>query len=364
MPFSPQEVRAQKDMVRAVLAAENARTHYDLVRERNKIAGLMVENDGLTRNILKVEAARDGMIAAVEEMRKEVNELRSVIDEDNARIDALKTAIANQDTEIAEQRTELEKLVRRRDGLLSELDNLKIEHASNLTQIESLNVRIVNLRDERDSARKEGKIAVERAKDLELRLVREENKVFRLEEKLERETSALAEKTTSLERRSSEVARLKERLKETTLEAREAARALKAAGLAVPTTSAKSQVKVASISKQDPDAKVLNVAAKPETDSAKNAPATIFDSVQFAEDVRNKNNALTQLLLNNSDQSRDDELREEIAAIAADMIVLTAAKEGETSPIRAILGKSGAQSNHDRVSLADRAQKLMNSNLG
>ena len=368
MPLSPEEVRAQKDMVRAVLAAENARTSHDLVRERDRIAGLMVENNGLTRNLLQAVADKNDMLAAVEEMRQETHKLRSVIDEDNAKIEALKTAIANQDAEIARQAQDINQLVRRRDALLTELDNLKIEHASNITQIENLNIQIGNLREERETARKDWKTSFERAKDLELRLVREENKVTRLEEKLQRETALIAEKTNSLERRASEIGRLKERLKDATWEARESARTLKSAGLPVPAPSAKARPKTNAASKSDEEqaaSPVMETVVAETMDE--DAPETVFeafDAARFAEDVRSRNNALTQVLLSSSDGSKDDALREEIAEIAADLIVLTAANEGPGSPVRASLAGAKPQSANGRLSLADRANTALSKNLG
>jgi len=368
MPLSPEEVRAQKDMVRAVLAAENARTSHDLVRERDKIAGLMVENNGLTRNLLQAVADKNDMVTAVEEMRQETQQLRNVIDEDNARIEAFKAAIANQDAELARQAQEINQLVRRRDALLAELDNLKIEHASNITQIENLNIKISSLRDERETARKDWKTSFERAKDLELRLVREENKVARLEEKLERETALVAEKSNNIERRTSEIARLKERLKETTWESREAARALKSAGLPVPAPSAKARPKTGAASKNEEERTVSKVEEAPVVEAKEeDVLETVFepfDAARFADDVRARNNALTQVLLSSSDGSKDDALREEIAEIAAELIVLTAANEGPGSPVRASLAGAKPQSKTGRISLADRANSALNKNLG
>ena len=40
MPLSPQEIRAQKDMVRALYAAENAKTTQELLRERELTVSL------------------------------------------------------------------------------------------------------------------------------------------------------------------------------------------------------------------------------------------------------------------------------------------------------------------------------------
>ncbi len=45
MPMSPQEVRAQKDMARALYAAENARTRQEMDAEREKALALKFKNE-------------------------------------------------------------------------------------------------------------------------------------------------------------------------------------------------------------------------------------------------------------------------------------------------------------------------------
>ena len=47
MPISPSEVRAQRDMARAVYAAENARTKQELLQERDKAVGMQIRFDKL-----------------------------------------------------------------------------------------------------------------------------------------------------------------------------------------------------------------------------------------------------------------------------------------------------------------------------
>ena len=96
-------------------------------------------------------------------------------------------------------------------------------------------------------------------------------------------------------------------------------------------------------------------------------PETVFeafDAMQFAEEVRARNNALTQVLLNSSDPSKDDALREEIAEIAAELIVLTAANEGPGSAVRTSLAGAKQQSANGRISLAERANAALTKNLG
>ncbi|MOA43975.1 hypothetical protein D3C78_1661960 [compost metagenome] len=78
---------------------------------------------------------------------------------------------------------------------------------------------------------------------------------------------------------------------------------------------------------------------------------------QEIEDIRNQGTALTERLLNVRGTGNDEPIRGEIARIAAEMIALTAAQEGETSPIPGLLAKASGSSGRD--SLAKRAKVVM-----
>ncbi|MCD4658758.1 MAG: hypothetical protein K8S26_01720, partial [Agrobacterium sp.] len=78
---------------------------------------------------------------------------------------------------------------------------------------------------------------------------------------------------------------------------------------------------------------------------------------QEIEDILNQGTALTERLLNVRGTGNDEPIRREIARIAAKMIALTAAQEGETSPIPGLLAKASGSSG--RESLATGASALM-----
>ncbi len=83
---------------------------------------------------------------------------------------------------------------------------------------------------------------------------------------------------------------------------------------------------------------------------------------QEIEDIRNQGTALTERLLNVRGTGNDEPIRREIARIAAQMIALTAAQEGEKSPIPGLLAKATASTG--RESLAKRASVLMEKRKG
>lgn len=54
MPISPQEVRAQKDMARALYAAENAKVRQELDTEREKNTSLRLANEAASSDAYRL----------------------------------------------------------------------------------------------------------------------------------------------------------------------------------------------------------------------------------------------------------------------------------------------------------------------
>jgi hypothetical protein len=78
---------------------------------------------------------------------------------------------------------------------------------------------------------------------------------------------------------------------------------------------------------------------------------------RLAEDARNRATALSERLINSKNTANDEALRQELAAIAANMVAVTAAGEGKSSPIYTIL--SGRTGNGGRESLAARVKTTL-----
>ncbi len=366
LPLTAREVQAQKDMARAAYAAEAARIQQDLVKEREKTTGLMVRNDAVTREMAGIVHENVTLKSRIEDIKSEISKLREEAVADSLRLDELRAQLQEAARLSDAQTLQIDELVRRRDKVLFDLDNSKIDMAASITEAESLHARINGLRDERDGLRREIKTVTDRAKDLEYRLVREENKVMRLEERLEREQAAGAEKAASLERRVNEVSRLKQKIKDVNAEAREAYRALKLAGLTVPQKlSPYSALQDVASDNEDDGVKETDI--HPVMERQPEKPVSAVSSVDLAaldEQIRNRNIALGQLLLHSADISKDNAIRGEIAGIAADMIALTAIREGEGSPLRSILSGDRLQKTSGRISLAERAADALFRDIG
>ncbi len=335
MPLSPQEIRAQKDMVRAVYAAENARTTQELLREREASISLRLANATLSKDASHLMADNQDLRAQIHDMSVEAADFRSKIRRAEVEADNLKEALRRTEESVVAKDLEITALARRIERIMGDVDNLKIERTTRETEIENLKMRVQALRDEREELRRETKLVTKRAKDAEIRLAQEEHKLLRLDDRLAREMADNVDKDALLERRAKEIARLKQGVKSANSQVRAAIKSLRAGNLPVP------DFKEIAITDDEP------VAAKREADA--NA-----DAADMEEELRHRHTALTERLLKAKTATNDKALREEIADIAAKMIVLTAAREGEKSPIPDLLRAKSAKGPGKGLTLAER----------
>lgn len=358
MPLSPQEVRAQKDMARALFAAENARTEHALTQERDKTVALQIHNGKLQQEASRLSAGGTELQTRIDDLEVEAGELRSRLRQEESYISQLKSSIHTAEQASAEKEADIDGLRKRMTKMGADADNLKIDLATRETEIESLKLRINTLRDERDTLRQDLSAVSQRAADAEQSLRQESDKSKRLEERLDREIAGNADKETAIERHAQDVIRLRERLEAAVRESREAGKALRAAGLASPKKPAKMpKLSAASMiaGTADEQAKMTE---QPQTAEPER---TVEDEIaQMTEEVRNRAAALSDRLLKARSPAHDNAMREEIAKIAANMVALTALKEGDSSPIFDLLPKDrdpldpGA-----RASLADRVAAML-----
>lgn len=337
MPLSPQEVRAQKDMARAAFAAENARLAQDIRRAREKHTLEMVRSEKLMAEAGKISTENAELHAQIADMNIEAGDRRSALRREEMKSEQLRNALVGADREIRARAADIEKLEGTIGRLRADIDNMKIDLATRDTVMENLQSRIGNLRDERDKLREDIKASIEKAKALEIRLSREEGRARQLETKLTRELAGSADKDNAIERRIAEINRLREKVKTLTAESKEVAKAGRATGL----------------SRSIAASRISNRRAE------KVQPVPPIDIVALEEDARNQSTALTERLLAARTDAKDAALREEMADLASKMIVLTATREGASSPVHDLIATIEPDLEGDDQSLARRARERM-----
>ncbi len=336
MPLSPQEIRAQKDMVRALYAAENAKTQHALLREREAGIALKLQNETLSAEAGRLVAENKDLKTQIDEMSTEAADMRSGLRRADLDMATVRETLKRVEIATAAKDVELEDRAHRIGRLVSDIDHMRIEAMSRDTEIDTLKTRIQFMRDEREELRRENKLLAKRAKDAEIRLTQEEHKVLRLEDSLARDAAERADASSALERRQRELADVRAKLKAANLQLRNAQRGLKQAGLPLPEIT------------DDP--------TMPEEQNS--TPRLSPDLLE--NDIRHRQTALTERLLKASSSAADNELREELGDIAAKMILLTSMREnaGEgTSPIGEFLVPTARGSNAP-LSLVDRVLAL------
>jgi len=342
MPISPQEVRAQKDMARALYAAENAKVRQELDTEREKNTSLRLANEAASSDAYRLGEQNRGLSVKIEELTLEIDELRSALDQSEENTTRLQAGLSEHQETANSRATQMSELTARLTNLTRELDDSKILAATRDIEAEQAKQSASRFRKEGETTARELKDVSDRNREAMPAVARESRKVTRLEEKLATAVAKNADLDTALTLRQQEIARLKEQLAATGSKTDDMV-------IRLPNPASSKQQAVA-------DVKIAAEAAQPPAVAEEEAirPSGLEQQI---EDIRNQGTALTERLINVRGTTNDEAIRREIARIAAQMIALTAAREGEKSPIPALLSKGETSSGRD--SLAKRATTLM-----
>lgn len=321
MPMSPQEVRAQKDMARALYAAENARTRQELDSEREKALALKFKNEAAQGDAGRLLAETRELKLQLEQMTLEAGDLRAKARRHEDAVARLTTKLNDAEETAIARTQEISNLTKRVSAISRELDDLKIALSARDLEVEQGKSKASSWRKEREDITRQLEDAAAKARETAQHMNRESRKIARLEDQLAKEMARNADSEMLLERRAQEIARLKERM-----------------------------------SGNEGSKDALSTAPLPliQSETSAETPEPLSREI---EDIRNQGTALTERLLNIKGDTHDEAIRNEISQIAARMIALTAAQEGESSPIPALI--SNAQNAGGRQSLANRASELM-----
>lgn len=365
MPISPQEVRAQKDMARALYAAENAKVRQELDTEREKNTSLRLANEAASSDAYRLGEQNRSFSLKIEELTLEIGELRAALDASEERAGTIAANLLQQEQAANERAAQMSDLTARLTNLTRELDDSKITAATRDLEAEQAKQTASRFRKEGETATRELQDVAARNKEAMTAVARESRKVTRLEEQLATLMAKNADLDTMLTLRNQDVARLKEQLAATG--GRSNDMIIRLPNPAVPVekvvnppqpaaTSQAAMLETAPVVEDDVTeaATAEDTAVSPVVEPAAPAPEGLEQEI---EDIRNQGTALTERLLNVRGTGNDEPIRREIARIAAEMIALTAAREGETSPIPGLLAKASGSAG--RESLATRAKVVM-----
>ena len=341
VPLSAAELRAQADMVRATYAAENAKLGVAVKRERDKGLAHELTADRLRSELKAAVSEAASLSDQITHLRTELEARGAEIGERDSELERARAEIQVRDALLAEAERRAQELGVEAEHLGGFVDYGKIDLAVRETEIENLRSTVNQLKGERDQLRNELKAAEQRARDAEFKMEESHGRVSSLKQRLDDEVARNAEMDESLDRRMRELEKLKEKL----------------AGIARPAVAEVVAPPLEPEQHDEPEPVSIEV---PEPVNAAVEPeAVAMDQVKFAESIRNDARDVADQLANPADPSRDGELREEIASIAARMVALTATREGEDSPLMGVLEAANSDPGRGRISLAARAARAL-----
>lgn len=374
VPLNAAEIKAAKDMDRAVFAAENARISVELKKEREMLTEQKAGTSRLSDTIVKMRSQNQELQANVDSLKEDAGKLRSNLRSEESKLEQSRQSLKEAQKANLEKEEQILALIDKANRLSTDVGSLKIDLASKDTESENLRSTIDALRNEHTKLRNNQTELENRAQKIERELEQEKSRADGLNKRLTTATAKLANRDQTIENKNNEIKRLKERVNSVRTETTELKKTLKSSETerrALERQLNKVEKQLSKYTgKPAPDRKPSDVASKAsklirkapiaeEANVVEKEKVPVETIANKVERLRTRHNDLVDQLKKESAPSDDPELRRELAEIAAMMIDLTAAREGQSSPIHDILAghtpikpKRGLKI---KPSLADRA---------
>jgi len=348
LPLSRDELNAAIDAQRAEQAMAVRRLEMQVEAQKKKAA-----SDLVTINQQKVELTEAGEREAalaenLAQRESELSQTQEKLSASEAEAASFKLRLEQAEARIEEQARELESLSGSYEEASLKLSRLELDIVSRDSDIERLKKSVAVLRDERKQARADLREASSRRKQVENALKLAEKRAKDLERRNERMMSQASTREEALERKQREITLLKTRLRESNMTDDDGAAKM----AALQEENARLEAKAADLSLQI--SSLLADGAEPSNAN----PAQDRLKARLAAVVE-ENRKLRAALTENEPTDNDAELREQIAALAAEVVTITAALEGPDSPIISAIESEAAQDPQAATtSLADRVKAL------
>lgn len=338
LPLSLNEIRADKDALRAEHAMATRKLEVTLAALREEMAAQSIDAGRARDEARRTALQRDEKAATIAELEAQQGALRSELVKGEKELARLAELIAERDDIIDEQAHELETLGAMYDEASFDASNRQIELVAQEAKLEKLSEELAEAQESR--ARTEDVLNEARAgaEELDKTVRAEKRRIVALERKIEKLTAALSDREEKLERRERDLERLREKLREASQSGRDlAARLASAQDKAVRLGD--------ELALQARENKALRAVQERKWSAANGDSPGEGPRGDGAEPVE------TALL------------RERIDDLAAEMVSLTARIEGPDSEIGRMLGAEPASGKAARgsaqpVSLAERIRLL------
>lgn len=345
VPLTLNEIQADKDQLRAEFAMSTRRLEMSVEELREKASSQVIEINRKRDELAKLTEDSEERLSTVQQLEAKASELRAQLQEREEKIDEITSRHKDVESKLEAGTLELEELKSNFAAHEDKLNGQRIELVARDATIDNLNdtlsalsiegkqkpAEITSLKRKLSASKTKLDNEKQKYKELQERLIQTKKQYADATEKLERRERDLnrARKTASSDdATSTELTRQlvdeKERIVE--LEAKLAAQVLKTEALLSDASNENVQHAMASV-KEDLDKATaeLKKTAK-ERDKLSKQLAAIESKKGTDWEAERRDNAI---------------LRERINDMAAQVTAMTAALEGEKSPINEILGTNG-----------------------
>lgn len=320
LPLTRSELQADKDRVRAGFAMRARRLEMIIATLHDKEAGQKVEIARLEQKIGAIEAEKAGLSQTVSTLEERIAQLTAQVEEGEAKAASQEALLAEASQKLREREEEFGKLARQYEDASFLASSRQIELVGRESELEKQATDIAQLRSQIREIERNARDAKAQADSAREALKVEQKRSVDLDGRVQRLLSTVADRDEKLERRERELARLREKGK-----------APEAAGTKRASTK---------------------------TAAKKRQPAKTAVDREFAR-LKADSDRLEQRLMQSKgvNATGEAELREQMAALAAEVVSVTAAREGAASPIVRLLSAT-EKAQPGTPSLAERVRTL------
>ncbi|RWN28681.1 MAG: hypothetical protein EOR97_22515 [Mesorhizobium sp.] len=330
IPLTQTEIQADKDRIRAEYAMTTRRLEISVKALREKAAEQLVEINRGREAMKGLAVERTDKNQALTDLGAKNEALR----QREGELQQLSERLKETERKLEKRALELQKLERMYDDASFSSSSRQIELVARESEMQKLASDIAMLRGQRKEADRCGQEIAAESKAAREALKAEKKRTAELDKKVERLLATLADREDKLDRREKELARMRERSK-----SEDSAPALRLVGKGGDV--AKSDDLDKAIAKLDRDREQLEARL-----------------TALARENKRLKADLTALAASTATDS-SSALREQMNALAAEVVHLTAKLEGPGSPIaKALAVPSDARSGNGDRSLADRVRAL------
>jgi chromosome segregation ATPase len=319
LPLSMDEIRADKDRVRAEFAVSARQLEMKIKSLRETSAAQKVELGRNAEELARLAAEVEEKDRAAAEMKQKLDQLQARSASFDETVAAMSSQIESLVVRLEEQQEENRRLGHMFDEASFSASSRQIELVSRDSKLAKLSDDIGALRNERKELQTKLREGEAERKAMELSMREDKKKGAALERKMAQMTTSLTDSEEKLERRSQEVARLREELK-----ARVNAPSANPDSVALLVAQQRLEERLTRMTREN---KKLRTALE-----ASHTP-------EQSDEDRARENAI---------------LRDRISMLAAEVVNLTATMEGPDSPIHGLLEKPREGATAAPPSLADR----------